>query len=253
MELSIANVHDVIFNPGVVNDEGVIEATIGVDVLTDDAKGTASVAVQTLKHTPDGDYEFAVVERTIARTNISVGKSVAVAWLLGGETTQAFPIVEFDMTLYETTAKSISHGRLGDLTTAFDRWSQVMPQLLRQHTTPSWRTLDRSTISWTIEKADVDDDCMRAIFTLHKMQSWIDHDGKLATPWGSINCAEQPPVIVEGSVLDRIISQQQRDGRAVTISNDTWFKGLKMPSFDHDRVRRILAAQRVLIEVPLAA
>lgn len=248
MELSISNVHDVLFNPGVVNDEGVIEETIGVDVCGD----AGEFAVQTLKHMPDGDYEFAVVERSLTRTHLSVGKSVAIGWLLAGEAPQAFPIVEFDMTLYETTAKSIGRdGRLRDGQGAFDRWSQVMPKLLVQHTTPTWRTFDRSTISWTIEKADVDDDGMRAIFTLHKMQSWIDHDGKLATPWGSINCAEQPPVIVPDSELDRIISQQQRDGRARTIPNAVWIEGLKMPSFDHDRVRRILAAQRVLVEVPL--
>jgi hypothetical protein len=253
LDITIENVHEVVMRPGVVDNEGNIAETIGVDVVSAGDAGnayTGDFAVQTLLVTPDGDYEHAVIERRVRRMKLLDGGS---GWLLhDGLANGEWCVVEFRASEYEAHVKRIAD--YDDAERAFESWLDVFEHnpLLVQHTHPSMIAFDRTTLGWVVDPvlSGIDEDAQRAQVVLKKREAWIDHDGKLLTPWGAINCAEQPPVIVPGSDLERAIGNGW--GRA-SIKPAVWRSGLKMPSYDRARVRRILAAQSVIVEVPLVA
>lgn len=269
MQLSIDNVHEMIMRPAIVHDDGSLDELADVEVLSDgDAANayTGEFAVHT-KLVTNGDLEDATVERRLKRVQL---KPKATAWLLkdGSVTDGEWPIVEFRTRVYEAMVEQV---RMVSERAALIAWLAQMrssQSLLAQHTHPSWHPL--SPVGWTIESVEVPptacesdeiegvpvklskDLDLRATFTLAKPLAWVDHDGKVATPWGVINCAHGAPVIIEGSALAKRLDDLTK-GTVAHIPIDEWKAGLTMPSFDTKRIERILAAQRVLIEVPLAA
>lgn len=251
--ITIENVHEVLMRPGVVDGEGNLAETIGVDVVSvGDAVNahTGEFAVQTLIVTSDGDYEFGVIERSLRRTKLVNDN---IAWLLKDGSESDWCCVEFRVKAYEEHVKTLA--RYEDAERAFESWLDVFggtEPLLIQHTHASMITYDRNTVGWVVDAArsGIDEDGERAQIVLKKLESWVNHDGVLCTPWGTINCASQAPVIVEGSELARVIGNGW--GKH-SIKPDVWRSGLKMPPYDRDRVQRILTAQSVIVEVPLVA
>lgn len=268
MDISIANLEEVIARPGVMDDNGEIVESIGVRLLKSSMeregdgrkriiRSSTSFSVLTAS---GSEYTQQSAARALTRVNTTSSETgTSIAWVLTGEQPQGFTTVEFKVHDYEAMVRRISAERLS-CEDAINEWLKVIERgLVVQHIHPHWRPQDRSTVSWCVDRVEDMVDEGRAVFTLSKRQSWIDMFGQLATPWGSINCASAPPTIINGSVLDMTIETNNALRASgvkqppVPITEGVWWSGLKMPPYDHERVGRILAAQTLVVEVPLVA
>jgi hypothetical protein len=243
LDLTLANVHEMIMSPGVACDDGTIDDLGGiVDVLSrgDTVNAhTGEFAVHT-KLAASGGYEDALVERRIRRV-LFTGDPGSVGWLL---VPSGRVLTYFESKRYVEIVKTLPRSSTSDVLVSWIRAFEDENPILSQHLLLNERVIGERA-GWRVSKIEAPADLRgiarvqamlralsiefveakdqddRATLWLSKREgSWIDHEGKLVTPWGAINVASGTPA---------------------------------RPSFDQDLVRRILGAQTVLAEVPLAA
>jgi len=249
MDISIANVRDMIYTPGIADNEGNVEPLqcVSFGEATADTGAGALIRPFVVSSTrADYGAKRSMVEKTVR----SDGEELT-SWLVQQPGADQFLSVEFCTSLYENTVRLLLKSVLTPHR-AIQYWQDAFDAgLLRQGMHPRWRHLaEPRAYGWQVTTIECPKGEDRAVFTLRKEAVWIDHDGKLATPWGAVDSAYTDPMVISGSSLERLI-EKYSDAMEM-VDSRTCIEGLQMPSYDRARVASILAAQTVLVEVPLA-
>jgi hypothetical protein len=275
LDLTLANVHEMIMTPGMARDDGTLDLIDDIVAVLSQGDAANAFRGEFAVHTSfamGGGLEEAVVERQIGRVvHAKMGVDEQdVGWWQHNTPSRA--LVHFDTQRYVSIVRTI-HNTQPSTGGALALWIGMFNDgpILIQHLLKNERLIG-APADWHVVKVEApaelragheryssipfvdakDGDDRATLWLAKREDSWINHDGLLMTPWGEINCADGPPVIREGTQLARDLDGL-RDGDTLNISTDVWTQGLVMPSFDRGRVRRILGAQTVLAEVPLAA